>query len=84
MKGRVLNIPELVEIGARHGKTAVQITLKWMLQRNISAIPKSVKETRIRENGDLFDFMLTDDEIAQINQLDTGERIGPSPDTFTF
>ena len=84
MKGRVMNIPELVQIGARYGKSAVQVTLKWMLQSNISTIPKSAKENRIRGNADLFDFMLTDEEIAQINQLDAGERIGPHPDTFTF
>ena len=84
MKGRVLDVPELVEIGNQYGKSAVQVTLKWMLQRNISTIPKSVKEARIQANSDLFDFTLTDDEIAQINQLDTGGRIGPNPDTFTF
>lgn len=84
MKGRVLDVPELVEIGNQYGKSAVQVTLKWMLQCNISTIPKSVKEARIQANSDLFDFTLTDDEIAQINQLDTGERIGPNPDTFTF
>ena len=84
MKGAVLDIPELVQIGKNHGKSAVQVTLKWMMQSNISTIPKSVKETRIRDNGNLFDFTLSEDEMAQISQLDTGERVGPDPDTFTF
>ena len=84
MKGRVLDIPELVAIGERHGKTAVQVTLKWMLQQNISTIPKSANENRIRDNGNLFDFTLTDEEMAQIAQLDTGQRVGPDPYNFNF
>ena len=84
MKGRVMDVPELVAIGNRYGKTAVQVTLKWMLQRDLSTIPKSAKESRIRANGDLSDFTLTEDEIGRINQLDTGERIGPDPDNFSF
>ena len=84
MKGRVMDIPELVEIGRRHGKNAVQITLKWMLQQQISTIPKSAREGRIRDNGDLFDFTLTDAEMAQISSLDKGQRVGPDPDNFSF
>ncbi len=84
MKGRVMDIPELVAIGERYGKTAVQVTLKWMLQQNISTIPKSANESRIRDNGNLFDFTLTDEEMAQIAQLDTGTRVGPDPNNFNF
>lgn len=84
MKGRVLDIPELVEIGHRYGKSAVQVTLRWMLQQNISTIPKSAKEARIHSNGALFDFTLTEAEMTQIAQLDTGERVGPDPDNFNF
>ncbi len=84
MKGRVLDIPELVEIGNKYGKTAVHVTLKWMLQQHISTIPKSAKQARIQSNGDLFDFVLTDEEMAQISQLDKGERVGPDPNNFNF
>ncbi len=84
MKGRVLDIPKLVKIGKRYDKTAVQVTLKWMLQQNISTIPKSSKEARIYDNGNLFDFTLTDEEMAQIAQLDAGERVGPDPNNFNF
>ena len=84
MKGRVLAIPELVAMGERYGKTAVQVTLKWMLQQNISTIPKSANKTRIRDNGNLFDFTLTATEMAQIAQLDTGTRVGPDPYNFNF
>ena len=64
--------------------TAIQITLKWMLQQNINTIPKSANKQRIQQNGDLFDFTLTDTEMAQIAQLDTGQRVGPDPNNFNF
>lgn len=84
MKGQVLDISELTAIGQKYGKTAVHVTLKWMLQQNISTIPKSVKQARIQSNSDLFDFTLTDEEITQISQLDKGERVGPDPNNFNF
>ena len=62
----------LQEIGAAHGKTAAQVMLRWHVQQGRSAIPKSVKPERIVENFDIFDFELTDNELAQIDGLDTG------------
>lgn len=47
--------------------------LRWLLQRNIVVIPKSVHESRMKENLDIFDFQLSDDEMKQIGQLDTGK-----------
>jgi len=82
MKGRVLNVPELVAIGEKYGKSAVQVTLRWLLQLNVIAIPKSVNQNRIEANANLFDFELSDDDMATINALDKGERVGPHPDTF--
>ncbi len=84
MKGRVLQVPELREIGERHGKTAAQVTLRWNLQNGVVTIPKSVHRERIAENADLFDFELSDDEMATIASLDRGERIGADPDHIPF
>jgi len=82
MKGRVLDIPELVEIGERHNKSAIQVTLRWMLQTDILTIPKSDKQSHIESNAQIFDFELSDDEIERINSLDQHERIGTHPDQF--
>lgn len=84
MKGRVIDIPTLNEIGGRYGKNAVQVTLRWLLQKEIVSIPKSARKERIVSNIDIFDFALTDEDIQRIDKLDTGERIGPDPDNFDF
>ena len=62
-------------IGAKYGKTASQVALRWLTQRGIVAIPKSTHKERMQQNLDVFDFALTDDDMAQIatmNQHDTG------------
>lgn len=69
------NTPALVEIGAHHGKSAAQVALRYMLEQGVILIPKSVHEERIRENIDIFDFALTDDERAEIAALDTGKSL---------
>jgi 2,5-diketo-D-gluconate reductase A len=70
----------LREIAERHGKSTAQVIFRWHLQHGISAIPKSVRPERIKENLDIFDFDLTADDMAAIDALDTGERGGPDPD----
>ena len=65
----------LASIGAMYGKTASQLALRWLTQRGIVAIPKSTHKERMQQNLDIFDFTLTDDDMAQIatmNQHDTG------------
>lgn len=62
----------LVKIGKAHGKSAAQVALRWNMQRGVVVIPKSVHEARIRENFDVFDFSLTDDEMKEISSLDIG------------
>lgn len=84
MKGRVVSVPELVEIGEKYGKNAVQVTLRWMLQKKIVTIPKSSKKQRIEHNADVFDFKLSAEDVACIDELDRGERIGPDPDHVNF
>lgn len=79
-----LHDPTISAIGASHGKSAAQVMLRWHLQQGRSAIPKSVRPERIRENFDVFDFALTDAELAAIDALDTGIRRGPEPDQITL
>ena len=65
----------LASIGAKYGKTASQVALRWLTQRGIIAIPKSTHKERMTQNLDILDFTLTDDDMAQIatmNQHDTG------------
>jgi 2,5-diketo-D-gluconate reductase A len=64
--------PVLTEIAEAHGKSVAQVVLRWLLQRDIVIIPKSTRPERMRENLDILDFALTDDESARITTLDTG------------
>ncbi|ROR89369.1 diketogulonate reductase-like aldo/keto reductase [Nocardioides aurantiacus] len=64
--------PVLTGIAASHEKTVAQVVLRWLLQRDIVVIPKSARPERMRENLDVFDFALTDEEMARITTLDTG------------
>ncbi len=81
---RTFDDPTLGEIARRHGKSAAQVMLRWHLQQGRSAIPKSTKPARIAENFDVFDFDLSDSELAAIDALDTGVRGGPEPDQITL
>ncbi len=74
--------PVLVELAAKHGKTAAQVVLRWHLQLGTVVIPKSVTPSRIRENIEIADFALDERDMAAIAGLDRGERLGPDPATF--
>ncbi len=80
MKGRVAEEPVLVEIAKRHDRSPAQVAIRWLLQRGVVAIPKSVRRERIAENADVFGFKLTDAEMAAIDAVDRGQRFGPEPD----
>lgn len=68
------------QIAEAHGRTPAQVMLRWHVQQGRNAIPKSTNPGRIAENFDVFDFTLSDDELAAIDSLDTGRRSGPDPD----
>jgi diketogulonate reductase-like aldo/keto reductase len=70
----------IVELAAKYGKTPTQVVLRWHIEHGVSAIPKSVKPHRIKENFGVFDFTLTPVEIVAIDALDTGIRGGPDPE----
>lgn len=82
MRGKVQRIVLLKNIGARYGKTPVQVALRWAIQRGIVVIPKSENPQRIESNADIFDFALSDEEMSAIQALDRGKRLGPHPDNF--
>jgi 2,5-diketo-D-gluconate reductase A len=65
--------PVLVAIGETHGKTAAQVALRWFVQIGVVPVPKSGRPERIAQNIDVFDFALSDDEMAAISDLDTGD-----------
>lgn len=67
--------PVLAGIGAEHGRSVAQVVLRWLIQRGVVAIPKSVRAERMAENIDVFDFRLTDEQMARIAGLDTGRSL---------
>ena len=69
-------------VPAERERTPAQVVLRWHVQLGHVVIPKSVTQSRIEENLGIFDFHLTDDDMAAIETLDRGERTGPDPDTF--
>ena len=71
-KNDLFSNPLLSEIGAAHGKSVGQVVLRWLIQRGVIVIPKSVRPERQRENIDIFDFELTDEQMTSIAGLDTG------------
>lgn len=71
----VINHPVLKEIAAAHGKTPSQVALRSTIQRGIVIIPKSVKRERMKENIDLFDFTLTEEEMAKIRAIDEDKSL---------
>ncbi|ALE81800.1 aldo/keto reductase [Pseudonocardia sp. HH130629-09] len=78
----LLEAPELTEIAERVGKSAAQVVLRWHIQLGNIVFPKSNNPERIKENFEIFDFALSEDDIAAVEKLHTGERIGPDPDDF--
>lgn len=81
-QGAALNSDEVAAIASAHGKTPAQVVLRWHLQQGRIIIPKSVTPARIKENFELFDFVLTDSELASIDSLDSDGRTGPHPADF--
>jgi diketogulonate reductase-like aldo/keto reductase len=82
--GSTLEDPVIGKIATTHGKTPAQVMLRWHLQEGRSVIPKSTKPHRIAENFDVFDFDLTKDDLAAIDDLDTDQRGGPEPTDITL
>ncbi|APE16156.1 MULTISPECIES: aldo/keto reductase [Mycolicibacterium] len=85
-QGAVLDDPVIGKVAERLGKSPAQVVLRWHIERGDIVFPKSVTPERIKENLEIFDFELSDDDIDAITALDKGEagRRGPNPDTFDY
>ncbi|WP_026377706.1 aldo/keto reductase [Aestuariimicrobium kwangyangense] len=79
-----ITLPEVTALAEAVGKTPAQVVLRWHLQQGLVVFPKSVTPTRISENFDVFDFELSDDQMAVLNGLDRGFRQGADPVTAGF
>lgn len=82
--GNLLGSPVLAEIGAKYGKSAAQVVIRWHIQRGVVVLPKSTHAERIKQNFDVFDFNLTSEAMTAITALNTGKRNGADPDNFDF
>jgi 2,5-diketo-D-gluconate reductase A len=81
-QGGVLEDETIATIAAHHDRSPAQTILRWHLQLGNIVIPKSVTPERIRENFEIADFELSEDDMAAIARLDSGERTGPDPSNF--
>ncbi|MFJ7983654.1 aldo/keto reductase [Streptomyces sp. NPDC096351] len=78
----LLDVPAIIAIGRKHGRTPAQVVLRWHLQLGNVVIPKSVTPSRIRENIDVFGFELDAEDLSAIAALDEDRRLGPDPAEF--
>jgi methylglyoxal/glyoxal reductase len=84
MQGQVLKIPEIKEIGRKHGKSPAQIVLRWDLQKGVITIPRSARKSEIIENAQIFDFELDEEDISLINSLNRNKTVFPYYDKIPF
>lgn len=84
MNAELLNHETVNEVAESLGKSAAQVILRWDLQHGVVTIPKSMTESRIKENIDIYDFELTEEQVKTLDALDEHKRIGPDPDQFDF
>ena len=80
--GEVIDNPQLIEIAAKYAKSTAQVMIRWHVQLGNVVLPKSVTPDRIRQNIEVFDFELTPEHMAAIDNLANGHRTGPNPDEF--
>ncbi|UQZ47352.1 glyoxal/methylglyoxal reductase [Bacillus sp. PK3-037] len=84
MQGQLLDNEVLTQIAEKYNKSVAQVILRWDLQHEVVTIPKSIKEHRIIENADIFDFELSQEDMDKIDALNQDERVGPNPDELLF
>ncbi|MYL64069.1 aldo/keto reductase [Bacillus hwajinpoensis] len=83
-QGKLLDHEVVKEIAEQHGKSTAQVIIRWDLEHEVVTIPKSSNPERIKQNFDVFDFELTEDNIRALDELNQNERMGPDPDNFDF
>ena len=79
-RGAYLKSPLMIEIGKSHQKSPAQVGLRWLVQQGIAVIPKSIHEERLAENSQIFDFVLSDEEMAAITAMDVQQRVAGIPE----
>ncbi|MER2120348.1 MAG: aldo/keto reductase [Solibacillus sp.] len=84
MQGGLLDDTTIAKIAEKYGKSNSQVILRWDIQNGVITIPKSVRKERMAQNGDIFDFRLTDEEMQIINAMNLDKRVGPDPEAFDF
>ena len=82
--GACLHNKEIIQIGKKYNKSAAQVIIRWLLQKEIVVFPKSIHEKRIKENADVFDFNLSNEDIKLIDSMNKNLRTGADPDNFDF
>ncbi|MFG1705828.1 aldo/keto reductase [Nonomuraea sp. M3C6] len=80
--GKLLDEPVVADLATAHGRTPAQVVLRWHVQLGAVPIPKSADPGRMRQNFEVFDFSLSDEEMARLAALDGAGRIGGDPDTY--
>lgn len=83
-RGGVLQDATITKIAQQLEKSTAQVILRWHYQHGIISIPKSVTPSRIEENMQIFDFELSQEQVAQIDKLNKNQRFGQNPDNFHF
>lgn len=81
-QGKDIADPVIARIAEAHGKTPAQVIIRWHIQHGLGVIPKSVKRERLQENYGALGFQLSNEDMAAIDALDRGERMGPDPASF--
>ncbi len=82
--GRIFDVPEMQAFARKYNKTVAQICVRWSLQMGFLPLPKSVTEARIRENADVFDFSLSDEDVKAIAGMKGVCGYSANPDTTTW
>jgi diketogulonate reductase-like aldo/keto reductase len=82
--GKIFAVPEMQDMAKKYGKSIAQIAIRWSLQRGYLPLPKSVTPERIRENIQVFDFTLSDEDVAFMAGLTGAAGTHTDPDTITW
>lgn len=81
-RGRMFDDPRLVKLSDKYRKSPAQILIRWDIQKGVVTIPKSITPSRIKENINVFDFALTETDMAELNRCDEALRFGSNPHDF--
>ena len=84
MQGKIFGMEEFQQLAGKYNKSIAQIVLRWDLQKGVVTIPKSSKKERIVANANIFDFELSESDVALLDAMHRGQRFGPDPDNFDF